>query len=104
MSERIAQIRALLAKEPEDVFLHYSLGKELASAGKIDEALQAFAECARLEEDDLPARVEAGKCLRAVGRTDEARATFQAALALAQARGEQHTADNLRQQLDGLAQ
>lgn len=102
MSERLAQIRALLEKEPRDVFLHYSLGKELAAAGQTDDAIQAFAECIRLDGTYLPAYVETGKCLRAAGRQAEARAAFQAALDVALAHGEQHTADNIRQQLEGL--
>ncbi|MBN1553593.1 MAG: tetratricopeptide repeat protein [Phycisphaerae bacterium] len=103
MNERIETIRALLEKEPRDVFLHYSLGKELTAAGDFDGALEAFAECTRLEEDYLPARVEAGKCLRAAGRLGEARRMFEAALAAAEAHDEPHTADAVRQQLEGLS-
>lgn len=102
MSERIEQIRALLVHDPEDVFLHYSLGRELASAGQTDEALQAFRECTRLDKAYVPAYVEAGRCLRAAGREDEARAALQTALGIAETHGEQHTAENIRQQLEGL--
>jgi tetratricopeptide (TPR) repeat protein len=102
LSGRIEQIRALLTKDPEDVFLHYSLGKELASAGRTDEALQAFAECTRRDGAYLPAHVESAKRLRAAGRLDEARAAFETALAVAQAHGEQHAADNIRQHLESL--
>lgn len=102
MTERLAQIRALLEKEPQDVFLHYSLGKELVATGQIDEALQAFHECTRLDKTYLPAYVESGKSLRAAGRLEEARTVFEAALAVAEAHGEQHAADNIRQQLEGI--
>lgn len=36
------QIQALLEKEPNDVFLNFSLGMELKSAGRPAEALAAF--------------------------------------------------------------
>jgi Flp pilus assembly protein TadD len=102
MSERLAQIRALLVKEPRDVFLHYSLGKELASAGQTDDAIRAFTECTRLDQTYLPAYVEMGKCYRSAGRLTEARDVFEKALNVAQPKGEQHTADNIRQQLESL--
>lgn len=102
MSDRLKQIRALLQKEPRDVFLHYSLGKELAAAGQTDEALQAYSECMRLDRAYLPAYVEAAVCLRAAGRIDEARSALETALTVAQEQNQQHTTENIRRQLEGL--
>ena len=102
MTDRIAAIRALLKKKPDDVFLHYSLGMELASAGQFQRAVAAFRRCSEIDPEYLPAWVERGKCLRAAGRLDDARQTFTHAFQLAASAGETHTADSLKQQLQAL--
>ncbi len=102
MNRRIETIRRMLEKDPDDVFLHYSLAMEYVSAGLYDEAMDEFHICVRLDEAHLPARVEAGKCLRSAGRLSEAREAFLDALELALEKGESHTADFIRQQLEAL--
>jgi len=102
MADRIELIRKLLAKTPTDVFLHYSLGMELASRKDFPAAVAALRQCIALDGQYLPGYVEAGKCLRAAGDLAGARETLVVALKLAQAKGETHTADYIRQQLEGL--
>ena len=103
MTDRIESIRKLLAADPDDLFLNYSLAMELVAADQLDEALRAFARCVELDPNYLAAYVEAGKCARAAGRVDQARESFQRALELARAAGETHTADAVRQQLETLS-
>ena len=102
MPNRIEPIRRLLETNPQDVFLHYSLGMELCKAQQWDEAMAAFARCVALDAEYLPARIETGKALRAAGRLGEARTTFEAALALAEEKNETHARDFIQQQLDSL--
>ena len=102
MTDRIESIRALLAKDPDDVFLTYSLAMELVAAEQFADALKTFARCFELDAGYLAAFVEAGKCARAAGRADEARKHFERALELAQSAGETHTADAVRQQMETL--
>ena len=102
MADRIETIRKLLAKTPEDVFLHYSLGMELASRKEFAAAVEALRRCIALDSRYLPAYVEAGKCLRSAGDLSAARETFTAALKLAEAKGENHTRDYIQQQIDAL--
>ena len=102
MPDRIESIRAMIAGNPGDVFLHYSLAMEYASAGRFDEAVGAFRECIRLDSEYLAAYVEAGKCLRSAGNFSEAREVFTAAMELAADQGESHMRDFIQQQLDGL--
>ncbi len=102
MSDRIESIRALLAKDPDDLFLNYSLAMECAAAGRTDEALAAFARCSELDAGYIPAYVEAGKCARSAGRLDAAREQFRKALDLARSAGETHTADAIVQQIESL--
>ncbi len=101
-TERIEQIRSLLEKAPEDVFLHYSLAMELATADRCDEAAVEFRACMELDERYLPAYVEAGKVLRSAGELDQAREVFQAGLKLASETGDDHVRSFIAQQLEAL--
>jgi Flp pilus assembly protein TadD len=102
MAGRIEAIQKMLRKNPDDTFLHYSLGMEYASAARCQEAMKEFRRCIELDASYLPAYVEAGKALRAAGRFEEARAMFSAGLALAGKKNEGHTQDFIRQQLEAL--
>jgi Flp pilus assembly protein TadD len=102
MRDRTRAIEAMLAKDPLDVMLHYSLAMEYVSLDKGEAAVAEFRRCTELDPHYLPALVEGGKCLRSLGRHDEARETFNAALELASMKGERHMHDYIRQQLEGL--
>ena len=49
----------MLADEPGDLFLRYSLAMELASAERFDEAVEQFKKCLELDPTYLAAYVEA---------------------------------------------
>lgn len=102
MSDRIKVIEAMLRKDPNDVFLHYSLGMEHVSRRQFPQAASAFRRCVELDSDYLPAHVELGKCLRAAGDSAAAREAFIAAAAIAERKGEIHTRSYVLQQLEGL--
>ena len=102
MADRIKALEAMIAAEPNDVFLHYSLGMELAAGGKPDKAVKEFENCIRLDDGYLAAYVEAGKVLRTAGRLEGARTMFSSAMELAVLKGESHVRDYIQQQLDGL--
>ncbi|MFA6134086.1 MAG: tetratricopeptide repeat protein [Phycisphaerae bacterium] len=102
MTDRISAIQAMLAKSPDDVFLRYSLGMEYAASQQYEQALAAFRKCIELDADYVAAYVEAGKSLRSLGRLDEARETFTAALTSADKLSEGHTANYIRAQIAGL--
>ena len=102
MSGRIEAIEAMLARDGEDVFLRYSLGKEYAAAGDSARAMAELNRCIELDGGYVAAYVEAGKCLRASGDLGAARAVFERGLAVAEARGEGHAREHIRQQLESL--
>jgi Flp pilus assembly protein TadD len=102
--DRIGVIEAMLRKDPDDVFLHYSLGMEHVSRRQFPQAAVAFRKCVELDADYLPAHVELGKCLRSAGELAAAREAFIAAAALAERKGETHTRTYVFQQLEGLPQ
>jgi len=100
MSDRTAAIEAMLSKNPEDVFLRYSLGMEYASTGRLDEACEQFDLCLHADADYLPAYVEAGKAYRQAGRGNKAKEMFARGLEIALKTGDNHTADRIRQQME----
>ncbi len=102
MTDRIETIKSMLATSPEDVFLRYSLGMEYLSAGQADEAVAEFRACIACDAGYLPAYVEAGKALRQAGKFDEAREIFTTGRQLAEAAGDSHMSDHIRQQLESL--
>ena len=102
MSDRIRKIRELLRESPDDLMLNYSLGMEYASAGMHDDAVACFQVCIGLDDQYLPAHVEAAKALRSAGKLQAAREAFAEAMELAARKGESHVRDFLQQQLDGL--
>jgi len=102
MTERIDAIRKLLAKTPDDVFLRYSLAMELVAGEKFEEAVGEFDRCIELDEQYLPAYVEAGKACRSAGQNDKAGAYLNRAMVVAERLGDGHSQDAIRQQLQGL--
>lgn len=102
--DRIATIQKMLEKTPADTFLRYSLGMELASAGRLDEAAAEFGRCIETDPDYLPAYVEAAKVLRGAGKLASSRQIFERGLELAVRCGDRHTQDFIRQQLEALPQ
>lgn len=102
MADRIKALQAMIAKEPADVFLHYSLGMEYQAASLHDQAVAEFRQATAIDANYVPAYVEAGKALRSAGRLAEARETFSAAATLAAAQGLRHMQDFIQQQLDAL--
>ena len=102
MTDRIESIRKMLEGEPDDVFLHYSLGMEYASAERYDEAVSEFRRCIEIDGGYVAAHVEVGKCLRAAGDLSGAREAFLRGLEVASGKGEKHVEDFIRQQLRGL--
>ncbi len=102
MPSRIETIEAMLGKNPDDVFLHYSLGMERVAAKEFPQAIVALRRCLELDSDYLPARVELGKCLRACGELAAASDVFTNAAELAGRKGESHTQRYILQQLEGL--
>ena len=87
VSERIAEYRRKVLERPGDTLARYVLAKEYHDRGQHAEAAEEFRELVRQKPDWMKAWIHLGQDLQALGRTDEARATYETALRLAQ---EQH--------------
>lgn len=96
---REEQLRAMLAKEPDDVFLNFSLAMELAKTERTDECLARFNRVIELDSDYVAAYFHKGKTLLKLRRLEEARAALQAGVATACRLGDHHAKDQMEQLL-----
>ena len=86
----IDEIQDLLRKEPEDVFLNYSLAMVQKKEGLDEEALASFDRCIELEPDYIAAWFHKGMFLAALGETEQAKAVLEAGIEQARGCGDEH--------------
>lgn len=102
-STRLASLRAMLEKDPKDAFAAYGLAMELGRSPATEmEAVCIFRALLETAPGYLPAYFQFGSFLARRGETGEARAIYEAGIALAARTGESHTGEELRAALDML--
>jgi hypothetical protein len=101
MSRR-EKIEAMLADDPHDIFLRYSLAMELDKEGDHDASLATFMELARGEPPYVPAFFMAGQQLARLGRNDEARRVLRDGIDAAQSQGDAHAVSEMSEFLASL--
>lgn len=91
---RMAQIEALLADDPTDVFLRYGLAMEHVSAG--DDATAAD-HLVRLADEAgyVPAFLQAGQILARLNRVEQACDVLRRGVDAAQRQGDSHAAGEM---------
>jgi tetratricopeptide (TPR) repeat protein len=99
---RLEQLEKMLAAEPNDPFLHYSIAMELAKAKRYDESLARYQKVLELDADYLAAYAQMGKLLLELGRRDEARQALAAGVERASAKGERHAQDDMEKLLKAI--
>lgn len=87
----------MLAEEPGDVFLRYSLALELDKEGEHDRSLQLLNELADGDPPYVPAFFMAGQQLARLDRMDEARAILTRGVTTARAAGDAHAAGEMQE-------
>ncbi len=92
----------MLADDPGDTFLRYSLAMELDKEGDHDASLARFAELTRDELPYVPAFFMAGQQLVRIERLDEARAILHDGIAAARLQNDQHAAGEMSEFLASL--
>jgi tetratricopeptide (TPR) repeat protein len=101
---RKAAILAMLAEEPEDQFLKYSLAMELRREGDHDACLEAFGELARGEPPYVPAYFMAAQVLVDLDRIEAARGFLRDGIEAARACGDRHAAGEMSEYLATLGE
>jgi uncharacterized protein HemY len=88
-------IEAMLAEQPGDTFLRYSLAMELDKEGEHESSLQLLAELARDQPPYVPAMFMAGKQLTRLHRVEEARAILRDGIEQARIQENTHAAGEM---------
>jgi hypothetical protein len=102
MSRR-EKIETMLAEDPADVFLRYSLAMELDKEGAHDASLAKFAELRTSDPPYVPAFFMSAQQLVRLGRTDEARSILQIGINIASRQGEHHASREMSEFLASFA-
>ena len=94
---RLEQLEALLAAEPDDLFLNYSLALELFTAGRGEESLAAFDRVVELDPPYVAAYFHKGKTLLRMGDREGARNVLKVGIDQAQACGDAHAKSEMEE-------
>lgn len=101
MSRR-EKIEAMLADEPRDAFLRYSLAMELEKEGDHDASLAKFNDLTRDEPPYVPAFFMAAQQLAKLNRVNEARTYLREGIEAARTQGNAHAAGEMSEFLASL--
>ena len=102
MSERLVQLRKLLADDPQDADVHYMIAQELALAGDVTGAVAAYDACLAIDGHYHYARYHMAKVLDTAGRTVEAIDVLRTAIPIAKAAHDSKAVNELIALLDEL--
>ena len=92
----------MLAAEPNDGFLNFSLAMELAKHERWDECLVQFDRLVEVDPAYIGGYFHKGKTLASIGRIDEARVELQRGIAKAGEVGDFHAKGEMEEFLAGL--
>jgi hypothetical protein len=102
MPSRRERIEAMLADEPGDQFLRYSLAMELDKEARHDESLALLRALGKDAQPYVPAFFMAGQQLTRLQRIDEARAILRDGIEEARRQGNAHAAGEMSEFLASL--
>jgi len=104
MPTRREKIEAMLADEPGDTFLRYSLAMELDKEGEHDASLAKLGELTREEPHYVPAFFMAAQQLVRLNRVSEARAFLRDGIEAARQQNNSHAAGEMSEFLASLGE
>lgn len=99
MPTRRERIEAMLADDPNDTFLRYSLAMELAKEGEHERGFERLRELMADEPPYVPAFFRLGQQLAELGRVEEARAALRNGIENARRQGDMHAAGEMSELL-----
>lgn len=101
---RREKIEAMLADDPRDAFLRYSLALELKNENDHERSLSLLGELMNDDPPYVPAFLMAGQQLTQLERIDEARAVLREGIEQARTQDNAHAAGEMGELLAGLGQ
>ena len=102
MPTRREKIEAMLADEPGDTFLRYSLAMEFDKEDRHDESLALLAELQKDDPPYVPAYFMAGQQLARIDRVNDARTLLRDGIEVARTTGDAHAAGEMSEFLASL--
>ena len=102
MSSRKEKIEAMLADDPKDVFLRYSLALELSKEGDHESSLSGLQELASEDPPYVPAYFMAAQQLAGLSRVSEAPEKLRVGIEVARQQGNSHAAGEMSEFLASL--
>ncbi|MBI3465808.1 MAG: hypothetical protein HY000_22555 [Planctomycetes bacterium] len=99
---RRERIKAMLADDPRDVFLRYSLALELEKEQDHEASLRQFRDLMSDTPPYVPAFFMAAQQLTRLGRIEEARTALRDGIEQARQQGDAHAAGEMSEFLSGL--
>ena len=102
MASRREKIEAMLADEPGDTFLRYSLAMELQKEERHDDSLKLLNELTRDDPPYVPAYFMAGQQLGSLQRINEAREILRNGIEEARKQNDHHAAGEMSEFLASL--
>lgn len=99
---RREKIEAMLAEEPGDIFLRYSLAMEQEKARENEASLALLRGLMTEQPPYVPAFFRAGQQLTSLGRIEEARAALRDGIEVARQQGDSHAAGEMSEFLASL--
>lgn len=102
VTSRRDKIEALLAEEPGDQFLRYSLAMELEKEADHEASLSHFASLQRDAKPYVPSFFMAAQQLARLGRLEDARFALRDGIGEARRQGDAHAAAEMSEFLVGL--
>ena len=97
--DRIARLEKMLAAEPTDAFVLYSLGQEHAKAGRHEEAIGFYEKCIEAHAGEHYAYFHMARSLEAMGEEDRAQDVLKTGLERARADGNEKASGEIAQYL-----
>jgi hypothetical protein len=102
MTSRREKIEAMLADEPNDTFLRYSLAMEYSKEGDHENSLSRLEELRGQTPPFIPAFFMAAQQLAALSRIDESRTLLRDGIEHARGQGDSHAAAEMSELLTSL--
>lgn len=102
--KRRERLEAMLAEDPGDTFLRYSMAMELRSDGDHEKSLAMLSELISDDPPCVPAFLMAAQQLVDLGRIDEAREHLRKGTEEARVQGETHAAGEMSELLASLGE
>ena len=99
---RREQLEALLADDPQDVFLAYAVAMAWASEGHPDQAISRLAEIGQRAPDYVAAWFQQGQLLATGGETGRAREAIEAGIEAARRTDDAHALAEMTEFLEML--